>query len=53
MADRRKSAILVGIPEYSDDYWAPLPYVKNDIYGEAGLKTILEEKLGNGLCFDS
>lgn len=53
MAVRRNSAILLGIPKYNNDYWSPLPYVKNDIYGEVGLKAILEEKLGNGLCFDS
>lgn len=51
MSIGKRFAILVGMPEYTNTYWEPLPYIKNDIHGESGLKSILENKLGSGYCF--
>lgn len=52
MENGKRFAILVGIPEYANDFWEPLPYVKNDIHGDDGLKSVLESKLGGGYCFE-
>ncbi|HKH50172.1 MAG TPA: SUMF1/EgtB/PvdO family nonheme iron enzyme [Thermoanaerobaculia bacterium] len=51
MYDRR-IAILIGVPNYSDRYWSPLPYVRNDIEGEEGLASVLKNELGLSYCFD-
>lgn len=48
----RRIAVLIGVSEYADDYWQPLPYVKGDIEGDDGLHHVLQHELGETCCFD-
>src|ERR1700694_238025 len=49
----RKSAILIGVPEYAHDLWSPLPYVRNDIAGADGLERVLAHDLGDSCRFET